>query len=472
MFKSIFSRLVWTFTIVLTFVFILMLPLMSGLYLQSIANNKFNSAVQASKNIEYMTALMVEEGQNPHFQHMYHSTVSSWSNIVGSDITVLNSDGDVYYSTNNIKIIPPEIIKSVNSDTPYKKYIKFGDYYTGKVYCVGLPIKYNNRIIGSAIYNTPINNFASLWKEFLTRFLISSLLSILVSYIIIYHQAIKISKPISAINSAVLDIASGKLEKRLPVSSKDEIGQLSSAFNYMADSLEKSDKLRQSFISDISHELRTPMTSISGFVEGILDGTIPPEKQNEYLKIVLEESNRLSKMASDMFEMSKMSTPEYKLDMKEFNICELVRIAIISLESKFDNKHLELDVDFSKDKINVIADHDSILRVIINLLDNAVKFSYDNTKIKVAVWTDSNKCYVRVGNFGIGIDSADLEHIFDRFYKTDKSRSRDKSGAGLGLSMAKNIMKLHNGRIWAESINAKEGSDIKFTTFTFSLELA
>lgn len=464
--------MVFTFLLVLVFVFSSMFAAMGGFYLNHIANQQFEESVNAAGTIEYLTILLKDIMNNSRVRDLYNTTLASWSSIVGADITVIDSNGEVFASTTNIKTTPPDMTKRVLSGETLKKYTRFGSYYSGIIYVVGLPFSYDGKVIGGIFFNTPLTQIQKSLGTFFEMFLMSCLLSIIIGVLLIYRQARKISLPITSINSAVLDIASGKFEKRLPVSSYDETGQLASSFNYMADSLEHLEQMRQNFISDVSHELRTPMTSISGFVEGILDGTIPPEKHEEYLKVVLEESRRLSRMASDMLEMSKMSSSEYKLDMKKFDICETVRLAIISMESKFDSKSLELDVSFSNDQIFVLADKDSILRVIINLLDNAVKFSYENTKIGVSVWCDVHSAYVRVGNFGIGIDQKDLEHVFDRFYKTDKSRGKDKSGAGLGLSMAKNIMKLHNSRIWAESTTAKEGSNVKYTTFTFRLELA
>lgn len=472
MFKSIFSRLVWTFIITLVFVYTALFCAMSAFELRNISNRQYEAATKAAGSIEYMTVLSIDDMSDPRVRNIYNSALGSWSSIVGSDITVINEDGNVYASTNNIKRVPKELAARALGGTPYRGYTKFGSYYNKPVLTIALPVKYNGSVIGAIFFNTTLDRIQNSLVDFFEIFILSSLLSVVVALVLIYSQAKKISKPITGINSAVLDIASGKFDKRLPVTSRDETGQLASSFNYMAESLDELETMRQNFVSDVSHELRTPMTSISGFVEGILDGTIPPEKHNEYLKIVLEESQRLSRMASNMLEMSKMSSSEYKLDMKKFDLCEVVRLGIINLESKIEAKNLELEVDFAHEHINVLADKDSILRVVINLLDNAVKFSYDNTKINVSAWCDVHKAYVRVGNFGIGIERKDLEHVFDRFYKTDKSRGKDKSGAGLGLSMAKNIMTLHNGSIWAESVTAKEGSDVKYTTFTFSLQMA
>ncbi len=472
MFKSILGRLLWIYIVILIVVFTVIFGAMAGFYLNYTADMMYDDVTRATGSIAHMTVLLGSDSNDMRAKNLYDTSLVSWSQLVGADITVVDSRGEVFASSADIKNVPDNMVSTVISGDVFRKYTKFGKYYDGMVYTIGMPIMFNGTIIGGIFYNSTMGNMFGSFDSFATMLLMSCLISALVAIVLIFTQTKKITKPIADINSAVLAIASGKFDRRLPVTTTDETGQLASSFNYMAESLEKLDNMRDSFISDVSHELRTPMTSISGFVGGILDGTIPPERHSEYLSVVLEESKRLSRMTSDMLEMSKMSSSEYKLDMKKFDICEVIRLAILNLENKIDQKSLEIDVSFAHEQINVLADKDSILRVIINLLDNAIKFSFENTKITISAWCDVSNAYVSVGNFGIGIEEKDLPHIFDRFYKTDKSRGKDKTGAGLGLSMAKNIMNLHNSRIWAESTSAKEGSGVKYTAFTFSLELA
>ena len=238
----------------------------------------------------------------------------------------------------------------------------------------------------------------------------------------------------------------------------------------MADSLEHLEEMRASFLSDISHELRTPMTSISGFISGILDGTIPKERQTEYLELVLAESMRLSRLTSDMFEMTKMTSKGYKLSIKEFDLAETTRLCIIAAENELEKKGLSLNVDFEKDSVPVLAEADSIKRVIINLLDNAIKYSFPDTEIEIRIFTKDSHAVFEISNIGTGIDDADLPYIFDRFYKSDKSRNRENSGAGLGLSFVKNILTLHSQRITAKSVPISDSA--KKTTFSFTLEKA
>ena len=306
--------------------------------------------------------------------------------------------------------------------------------------------------------------------ELIIMFLFSSSFAILFAFILVYIQAKKISAPIIQINKAAQMIASGKFNQRVDVTSCDEIGQLASTFNFMASSIEKSEQQRQRFVSDVSHELRTPMTSISGFVQGMLDGTISDDKRDDYLRIVLDESTRLTKLVNDMLEMSKMSSDEFKLDITPFDINDLICSCLISLESRIDNKRLEVNVDFRPDRLITLGDKYQIKRVVLNLLDNAIKFSYEGTEIQINTWIENGQSSAALADVGDGISDDDLKNVFDRFFKTDKSRAKDKTGAGLGLSLVQNIIRLHNQQITVKSDPIKD-SNARLTTFEFTLEV-
>ena len=426
-----------------------------------------------SESIEHITALYQIEETDFRARNAYKQSLMMWSHFLHSEIVVVNKDGDISESTGNAKIdsVPKEYLNTVISGKILKKRGDFGGAYGEKVLTMGIPVKYKGSIIGAMFFNSYL---PKLYKNFRGVFFLmffAALISVIIAIILVYFQSKKISRPIGQINDAVRDIASGNLSQRIPVTSKDEIGQLASSFNLMADSVERLEKQSSAFVSDVSHELRTPMTSITGFSQGLLDGTIPREKQDYYLNIILEESKRLTKLVNDLLDMSKMTANEYKLNISSFDINELIRVCIIGLVNKIEEKGLELTVDFKQDVLNVIADKDAITRVLINLIDNAVKFSYKNTTIGIETWVEKHKVHVCIGNFGEGIDSKDLSNVFKRFYKADKSRTgSNKNGAGLGLSFVKNILTLHKQSIWVESINTKEGSNAKYTKFTFTLE--
>ena len=468
MFKTIFQRLFWTSTAIIVFVVTTVSLCMFVLMNRFVLDEKMNSAMKASGSIEYLTRNFVEDDADSRYRHMYDSTLASWSLMVEADIAVVNQNGAVFASTNARRRVPQDLAAKVTSGETVRRHAGVKD---GKVYIIGIPIRYNSEIIGGIFYFFPPGIMKNTLRDFSSMIFLSLIIAMMIALCLIAFESRHISGPLKQINTAVLEIASGKFDKRVNnLTSNDEIAQLTSSFNYMADSLQHLEEMRAGFISDISHELRTPMTSISGFVQGIIDGTIPKDKETEYLKIVLEESKRLSRLTNEMFEMTKISSPQYKLSVKQFDLAEAVRLCIISAEQKIDEKNLELDVWFESDVMNVAADPDAIKRVIINLLDNAIKFSDEGRTITIRVFEKGKHVVFEIINYGAGISDEDLPHIFDRFYKSDKSRSPGRAGAGLGLSFAKNIMNLHSQTITATSV-PYEGATKK-TTFTFTLEKA
>ena len=468
--SSIFQRLFVAYSFILVIV-LLCVSIPSIVFVSNFIERKqIATAMAMSETIEHWTGATHIEDNDVRTRMAFKSTLQFWSSFLNADIIIVNNDGEITESTATISSVPADYMKELETKSRIVKKGTFNGEYPKKMLTVGYPIYYQGTRIGNAFLNMFLPEMQRTAMELIYVFILAALISMIFAFVMVYIQSMRISRPISRINSAVRDMAAGNFGKRVEVESNDEIGQLASSFNFMADSIEDLEKQRSGFVSDVSHELRTPMTSISGFVEGILDGTIPPEKHEYYLQIVLDESRRLTKLVNDMLEMSKMSSSEYKLDISEFDINELIRTCIIGLENRICEKNLDLNVDFKTEELKVLADKDSIKRVVLNIMDNAIKFSYPNTTMGISTWIEKRKVYVSIGNFGDGIDSADLSSIFNRFYKTDKSRTNEKSGAGLGLSLVKNIMVMHKQSIWVESVDAKEGSNAKYTKFTFTLE--
>lgn len=468
MFKTIFQRLFWTSTAIIVFVVSTVSLSMMFLMKRFVLDEKYTSAMKASRSIEYLTTNFVADDVDSRYRRVYDSTLASWSIMVGADITVVNQGGEVFASTNSKRKAQQELAAKVLTGETVRSH---ASAQAGGDYIIGIPIRYNSAVIGGIFYYFPPGIMKNTLRDFSSMIFLSLIIAMMIAMGLIAFESQHISGPLKQINTAVLEIASGKFDKRVNLSSNDEIAQLASSFNYMADSLQHLEEMRASFVSDISHELRTPMTSISGFVQGIIDGTIPKDKETEYLTIVLEESKRLSRLTNEMFEMTKMSSPEYKLSVKRYDFAEAVRLCIISAEQKIDERKLQLDVWFENESMYVVADPDAIKRVIINLLDNAIKFSSEGRTITIRVFEKGRRVVFEIINYGEGISEEDIPHIFDRFYKTDKARSRDRTGAGLGLSFAKNIINLHSQQITVTSTPQEEGR-IKKTTFTFTLEKA
>ncbi len=288
-----------------------------------------------------------------------------------------------------------------------------------------------------------------------------------IGMILVYASSKKITSPLLQMNEAAKVIAGGNFEQRVEISSEDEVGQLAESFNHMAESLDKYEKVRRDFIANVSHDLRSPLTSIQGFLGAILDGTIPEQKQEHYLNIVLEETKRLTKLTNDIVELSRAQTSTITLEKKRFNINDLIRESIERLEPRLKQKDIQINAMFAEKETFVCADRDKIARVIYNLVDNAIKFSGEGEQIEIETALKENKkLLVSVKDYGKGISEEDVKYVFDRFYKVDSSRGKDKTGSGLGLSIVREFLLAHGENI---AVKSEEG---KGTTFLFCLKLA
>ncbi len=473
MFKSIFHRLFLTHFLTLLSLF-LVISIIVSLGLKSyIMQKQSNDILEASRLIERWTGYYQIDNNTIRSNQSYKERINDCATLLNCEIIVANPTGNVFDSTNSkIAHVSNEYIDKIMTGDIFKEISNFGGLYGEKVFTVGVPLEYKGNIIGGIYFNSHMPDIEKRTTHPLLLFIFAFSAALIIASMLVYFQAKKIANSLRKINTAALDIAAGNFPEKLPVTSKDEIGQLCSSFNFMSSSLQKLENMRSRFLSDVSHELRTPMTSISGFIQGILDGTIPPEKHKEYLKIAHDESSRLARLVSDMLEMTKMSSSEYKLNTTEFEFNELIRLCIISLGQKIEERNLDLEVNFDKDVLNVCADKDSIQRVLINLIDNAIKFSKPETTIQINTWIENKKAHFSISNYGKVISKEDLTHIFDRFYKADIARNDHKTGAGLGLSFVKNIMLLHKQTISVKSVPTQEDPEVSITKFTFTLELA
>ena len=294
----------------------------------------------------------------------------------------------------------------------------------------------------------------------------SSVWVLLAALIATYFITERMVRPLRAMTDAAKSFGKGDFSARVVVYGNDEVSELSRAFNNMAESLDTLEKMRNSFLANVSHDLRTPMTTISGFIDGIISGAIPPEKHDYYLGIIQVEVHRLSRLVSEILDVSRLESGERKFNMTDFSISEMARIILISFEQKIEAKRLDVEFD-SEDEISVNADKDAIYQVLYNLCHNAIKFAREGGKFSISISRlPSKKVQVSVYDEGQSIASEDLKLIFDRFYKTDKSRGLDKTGVGLGLYISKTIIEAHGEKIWAES---KDGES---STFIFTLKEA
>ena len=289
---------------------------------------------------------------------------------------------------------------------------------------------------------------------------ISVVLAMIIAGIIVNYFAKRfIISPLKEINNAARRLATGEVSKRVEIVADNEIGELAESFNIMAESIEKSDIIRKEFISNVSHELRSPITSIKGFVGGILDGVIPRDKENYYLNIVYDEIDRLARLVNDLLDISAMEAGKFNLVMSEVDINQIISLCTLNLEGKIKSKNLNVKCIFHSSRCFVLGDRDRIIQVVTNLLENAIKYSNDGGQIEVKVNAKGEKIYVSIFNTGKTIAKEDINNIWDRFYKSDKSRT-NKVSVGLGLPIVRLILSQHNEDVWVENV---DNVGVKFT---------
>ena len=273
------------------------------------------------------------------------------------------------------------------------------------------------------------------------------------------------SRSLEAVTKAATRFGRGDLEARVPVGGRNtiEMDELAQAFNTMAESLAKSETRRQEFVANVSHELKTPMTTIAGFLDGMLDGTIPPEQHKHYMQIVSDEVRRLSRLVRSMLEISRLQSQGISEEKKRrFDLGETIGQVLISFEQRVSRKNLRVDVELPDRPVWTRADPDSITQVIYNLTDNAIKFCNPGGMLSIRLSTEGGKARVTVQNTGPTVSPEELPLLFDRFHKADKSRSADREGVGLGLYIVKTILNSHGEDI---SVTSENG----LTAFTFTL---
>ena len=322
-------------------------------------------------------------------------------------------------------------------------------------------IEYEGKVIG---YTIAIRSSAAedgMMSTVYRAVISSSLLVMLAALIAVYFITERIVHPLKDMTRATSEYAKGDFTKRIDVHGKDEVSALATSFNKMADALANMEKMRNSFLANVSHDLRTPMTTISGFISGITSGAIPPEKHEYYLGVIQEEVHRLSRLVSQILDISRLESGEREFHFSDFDIAEMARIILISFEQKIYDKKLEVEFE-SEDCVMVHADKDAIHQVVYNLCHNAIKFARVGGQFTIRIFDDPERVggvCVTIYDQGEGIDQEDIPFVFDRFYKTDKSRGLDKNGVGLGLYICKAIVDQHGERIRVDS----DGDSCSFT---------
>lgn len=332
-------------------------------------------------------------------------------------------------------------------------------------FVVAMPIVYAGTVVGEVFavedaVQGLLPYVGSMFKMVFYAFLVA----LLVAYIIIYFYSRRITKPIGDMIEATSRYAKGDFTYHVNAEgSSQEMVNMAEAMNKMVDELAIDDKAKKSFVANVSHELKTPMTTIGGFVDGILDGTIPKEKEDEYLRTVSNEVKRLSRLVVAMLNLSKIESGEISIKPNKYNVSSQIIEVLLSMEQRLDEKKISVDGLEDMSDLKIYADRDLLHQVIYNLLDNAVKFTPEGGTITFFGKYENDATTITIRNSGQGISDDEISRIFERFYKVDQSRSFDVKGVGLGLYIVKTIVNMHDGVIKADS---KKG---EYTEFTFTI---
>ena len=385
---------------------------------------------------------------------------------------ICDKEGHVLLTTDKslegrVVTMPESMTREIVEDGSTSRRDDLDGLYDSNRFVVGVPaVNPDTQEIVGVVYGvSSTDSLDSMWQGFIGLFFMTAFVVLMISFMASSVTTMRQVQPIREMVQATRRYAEGDFDIRMyDYGRKDEIGELAASFNAMADSLQQTERQRREFIANISHELKTPMTTIAGYTDGILDGTIAPENERQYLQIISDESRRLSRLVRRMLDVSQLQAMDPLRNGSHFDICESMRRVLISMEKKINDRHLDVDADIPEEPILVLGDNDMITQVIYNLLENAAKFATHGSTLYLGVAAIDGKARVTVRNVGETISPEELPLLFERFHKSDKSRSEDKDGVGLGLYIVKTILEQHKEKIYVTSENG-------VTTFSFSLRM-
>lgn len=391
------------------------------------------------------------------------------ASVTDENFLICNLSGNVLLTSDaslegRVLTLPEGMTQAILEGNDSFDRTTLGDIYADKHFAVGVPIRSMGQIVGVVLAVTGTRALTAMWRGFIAMFAMTAVTVLLLAFVVSAWLSMRQSRPISEMAEATRRFADGNFDIRMRgYDDPTEIAELASSFNNMADSLQETERQRREFIANVSHELKTPMTTIAGYTDGILDGTIPPEEERQYLRIISDESRRLSRLVRRMLEISQLQSRE--LHKMPFDVCESMRRVLISMEKKITDRGLDVDADIPDGSVTVLGDNDLITQVIYNLLENAAKFARAGSTLYLGLTVLNGKALVSIRNEGDTIPADEIPLLFERFHKSDKSRSEDKDGVGLGLYVVRTILDQHKEQI---AVTSEDG----VTTFTFTLSLA
>ena len=483
MFKTMFSKYMLAFVVIVLVIFLLLTGIISSLIYNYATEKKEKELISTSEAIALPISYSQVEELQLYMTHFKMTIVPFINRDPALDVLIADSNGKILLSTfvdtsegdsvnrepailGDLGVIDIETLFSTMENGEGEVMLHHGTLEgitdTNSIACAK---EFTTRanVKGYVISIVSTEDQDSLIGKTNETIIFSFVWVMIAAIIAIYFITERIIHPLKNMTTASKKFAKGDFSSRVRVYGNDEVAELGNAFNNMADSLESLEKMRKSFLASISHDLRTPMTTISGFIDGINSGAIPPEKHEYYLGIISAEVHRLSRLVSMLLDISRLESGDRKFNFTSFDVSEVARLVLISFEQKIEDKKLDVEFVAPDGKMLVVADKDAIHQVIYNLCHNAIKFANDSGKFKIQIEPVENK-KVKISVFDEGqiISNEEFQMIFKQFYKTDKSRGLDKSGVGLGLYICKTIIDAHGETITVDS-RENFGTEFSFT---------
>lgn len=398
-----------------------------------------------------------------------YTQLTALAAYMNATISLVNPSGTVVLTSEHAPDVEnPEIISDFDSAIVKNSYYAVDDFfgkYKEKMLIVFSPITSGYKIKGYVVIMRPIAQLQKKSDNTLGVTYVTLVMLLLLSSIFLLFFTELVYLPLRKIIKATEQYAAGNMHYELTADNNDELGYLAGTLGFMAGEIAKSEDTHKKFIANVSHDFRSPLTSIRGYLEAMLDGTIPPELHEKYLQVVLNETNRLTKLTNSLLELNNLNMKDMNLEKTEFDINNVIRNTVATFEGTCEKKQIKMNLILTGEEMLVKADMSKIQQVLYNLLDNAIKFSNNNSEIVIETRIKHSKLFVSVKDSGIGIPKESLSLIFDRFYKSDLSRGKDKKGTGLGLAITKEIIHSHG-----ENINVVSTEGVG-TEFTFTLPI-
>ncbi len=473
MFRSVFSKYFTAISLIIVSGFLVMSGLQLVLFTRSLTEDKRALLQENAEAIAQHTAVTSIDSQIAHggevIYRLDQEGLTPFLKMMGSaiDATILVTDaqGEVLLCS-DAELQPQAKETSLQKVTAQVGNSLFAistleGLFARPQYAAGTPIEIKERVVGYVLVSAPTTSLWNTLSSNLKVYAVSAIGALALSFVVVYLLTLHIVRPLRQMASATRRFAQGDFSARVTVRGKDEMAELADALNHMAVSLSSVEMMRRSFVANVSHELKTPMTTIAGFVDGMLDGTIPPEQQPKYMKVVSDEVKRLSRLVRSMLDLSRIDSGELKMTTVRMDLTEALCGVLVASEQRIEKKNLRITGLEESGKTEIDGDYDLMCQVLHNLVDNAIKFTNEGGDIDIRLSKANGRVYFTIRNSGAGIPANEMPQIFERFYKSDRSRALDKNGVGLGLYIVKTVIGLHQGEVTVRSVEGE------FTEFAF-----